>query len=127
MIEKVEKVAEYLSTTFFPTDEVYFSRWWMKPKLVRSELAEKFIKTYDPKDFEQTLPPLHQEKEFLTSGKIAGNSFSFGTFETNDVPYILKVWADNYEPVYVLGAHHGGCSRSYDLLLTTYRWPAAKK
>lgn len=128
MIDKVDKVAEYLSTTFFPTDEVYFSRWWTKPKLVRADLAEKFIKSYDPKDFEHTVQDRNgdRKKLFLSAGKIEGDSVSFGTYEMDDVPYLLKVWADNYEPVYVLEAHHGGCSRKYDLLLTNYRWPPPK-
>lgn len=119
IMTKVEKVAEYLNTTFFPTDEIYFSRWWIKPKLVRAELAEPFIKAYDPKDFEHTVRDAQDEKRFASSGKIIGDSISFRTYETDGVPYLLKVWADNYKPVYVLQAHRGGCSRNYDLLLTT--------
>ncbi|MGB2751271.1 MAG: hypothetical protein WBC19_04380 [Pyrinomonadaceae bacterium] len=124
MIRKLEFVAEYLSTTFFPTSEVYFSRWWMTPKIVRPENAELFIKAYDPKFFEQPVVGVYRQEAVALTGKIAGDSFSFRTYEMDDVPYLLKVWADNYEPEYVLEAHRGGCSRSYDLLLTKYR-PAA--
>lgn len=126
MMNKVDRVAEYLSTTFFPTDEVYLSRWWIRPKLVRTERAEAFLRNYDPKDFEQTVVGERDAKEFSFAGKIDGDSFGIRTYEMDDIPYLLKVWADNYEPVYVLGAHRGGCSRSYDLLLTKYRWPSPK-
>ncbi len=125
-LRKVEFVAEYLSTTFFPLDEVYFSRWWMRPKLVRSDHAEKFVKDYDPKMFEQPVVGVYREEPIALAGKIKGDSFSFRTYEMDDVPYLLKVWADNYEPVYVLEAIRGGCSRNYDLLLTKYRWPPSR-
>lgn len=124
-INKVNKVAEFLSTTFFPTEEVYLSRWWSRPKLVRADVADEFLKYYDPKDFEEPVIDKRDTRSAF-SGKIAGDSFSFTTYETNGDPYLLKVWADNYEPVYVLATHRGGCSKRFDLLLTNYRRPASK-
>lgn len=126
MMRKLEFVAEYLSTTFFPLEEVYFSRWWIRPKLVRADYAEKFVKDYDPKMFEQPVVGIYREEPLALTGKIKGDSVSFRTYETDDGPYLLKVWADNYEPVYVLEAIRGGCSRHYDLLFTKYRWPPSR-
>ncbi|HRI03106.1 MAG TPA: hypothetical protein PLL77_05145 [Pyrinomonadaceae bacterium] len=125
-IRKLEFVAEYLSTTFYPFDEVYFSRWWIRPKVVRTDHAEKFIKAYDPTMFERPTVGVYREEPVALTGKIIRDSFSFRTYETDDVPYLLKVWADNYEPVYVLEAFRGGCSRKYDLLLSKYRWPPSR-
>lgn len=116
-MRKLEKVAEYLSTTFFPLEDVYFSRWWMKPRTVRKEDAERFINSYDPRMFEA--PFIDGKLEaFSFSGKITGDTLSFVTYEMDDMPLLLKVAADNYEPVYVLGMHRGGCSRKFDLLLS---------
>ncbi len=123
MIRKLEFVAEYLSTTFFPLDEIYFSRWWIRPRIVRSEYAEKFVKAYDPKFYEQPFVYNDRHNKFSFSGTIDGDSFSIHTYEMDDMPFLLKVWADNYEPVYVLEAFRGGCSRKYDLLLTKYIEP----
>ncbi len=118
-MRKLEFVAEYLSTTFFPYEQVYFSRWWIRPKLVKAQHAEAFIKSYDPKHFEQPVVGVSRETPLPLTGKVAGDSISFHTYETDDVPYLLKVWADNYEPVFVLEAHRGGCSRNNNVLLTT--------
>lgn len=123
MIRKLDFVAEYLSTTFFPYEEIYFSRWWIRPKLVATEHAEKFIKGYDPKMFEQPSNGVYRRTPISLAGKIAGDSLSIHVYEMDDMPFLLKVWADNYEPVYVLEAHRGGCSRNYDLLLSKYREP----
>lgn len=125
-MQKVDKVAEYLSTTFFPYEEIYFSRWWIRPKLVRNDRAELFIKTYDPKMFEQPFIDEARDKKFIMAAKIAHDSFVIPTYEMDDLPFLLKVWADNYEPEYVLEAFRGGCSRNYNLLLTQYRFPSAK-
>ncbi|HMT09384.1 MAG TPA: hypothetical protein PKA82_15385 [Pyrinomonadaceae bacterium] len=125
-MQKLGKVAEYLSTTFFPYEEVYFSRWWIRPKIVRNDHAESFINAYDPKMFEQPFIDEVRDRKFIIAAKIIRDSFTIPTYEMDDMPYLLKVWADNYEPVYVLEAFRGGCSRNYNLLLTDYRLPSAK-
>jgi hypothetical protein len=125
-MRKLEKVAEYLSTTFFPLEEVYFSRWWSRPRTVRKDDAERFINSYDPRMFEAPVIDAKLEN-FSFSGKITDDSLSFVTYEMDDMPLLLKITADNYEPVYVLGMHRGGCSRNYDLLLTKYIEPTKNR
>lgn len=115
-----ETTAKYLSKTFFPNQEERPFRFWSRePLSITAEVAEKFLKGYDSSKYKKD-PDERWFRENKYSGEIKFASLIFNTSELYDRPILLKIFADNYKPVYLLGAHFGGCSKQFDVLLDDF-------
>jgi len=102
-------VANFLSRTFFPEKEANPANFWVTQSLVVApDRAETFLKTYKPADYDPKPNHLPIKREQL-SGPASDGVIIFQTGELYNFPYLLKIFADNRKPVYILGAHLGGC------------------
>jgi hypothetical protein len=103
------KLANIISETFF-ADGVERRRqfWHMDLFIIKPDLVDKFLKTYKAENYDPAPRWRRLEKENF-SGKIEQGHIELPTGEMFGYPYILKIYADNRKPVYVLGAHLGGC------------------
>lgn len=102
-------VVKFVSRTFFPDDEPKVSNFWgSKSFVISPTIVEPFLKTYRPADYDPGADwrPI---KTAGLSGKIEGGLIVFPTGELYSFPYLLKIFADDLKPVYILGAHLGGC------------------
>ncbi|CAN5350457.1 hypothetical protein BH10ACI2_BH10ACI2_11700 [soil metagenome] len=118
-----EATAEYLSRTFFPNKEKVLSRFWIhEPLTVRPDVAEKFLKGYDADNFRKVVDTDHLRGNKF-SGIVSHSEITFATRELFDSPMLLKIVADNYNPVYLIGDHFGGCRKTYNILLEDFLWP----
>ncbi len=115
-----ETTAAFVSKTFFPNSEMRSSRFWIhEPLRVKAEVAEKFIKDHSADKYEKD-PDERWFRENNYSGEIRFAEIRFNTGELYDRPMLLKIFADNYKPVYLLGDHFGGCSKTYKVHLEDY-------
>ncbi len=94
--------------------------WFIKSITVDPERAARVLAGYDAKQF-RTIDASDPHYKPELAGPIEFGRIKFDTRETNDDPYLLEITADNYEPVYLLEAHLGGCSRRENVLLTRMR------
>jgi len=103
------KLAKIISDTFF-ADGIERRRqfWHMESFILKPELVEKFLKTYKAENYDPA-PEWRRLKKEDFSGRIEQGQIDLPTSEMFGYPYILKIYADNRKPVYVLGAHLGGC------------------
>lgn len=103
------RLAKIVSDTFF-ADGVERRRefWHMQLFVLQPELVEKFLKTYKAENYDPA-PEWRRLKKEDFSGRIEQGQIDLPTGEMFGYPYILKIHADNRKPVYVLGAHLGGC------------------
>ena len=116
-----DKTADYLSENLIGDGKRHSGRFWfIKSITVDPEKAARFLTGYDAKQFRtiNTSDP-HYKPEL--AGPIEFGELTFETRETTDDPYLLEIAADNYEPVYLLEAQLGGCSRRENVLLTRMR------
>jgi hypothetical protein len=103
------KLARFVSTTLFADDEPKRPTFWrMESFIIKPELVEKFLKTYNAGDYDAA-PRWRPLKKEEFSGPIKNGQINLPTGEMFDYPYILKIYADNRNPVYILSAHLGGC------------------
>lgn len=114
-----ESTARYLYKTFFPDKKPFLSRFWInEPHVVKRDVAETFLLDYKADRYLGELPDepfsSHQNKH---TDVIKRGEFQFYTAELFDRPYLLRVSADNYKPVYYIGDHLGGCRATYRIVL----------
>jgi hypothetical protein len=103
------KLATFISDTFFADGAERPPQFWhMQAIVLKPGLVENFLKTYRAEKYDPA-PQWRRLKKENFSGPIMGGEISLPTGEMFGYPYILKVEADNRKPVYVLGAHLGGC------------------
>lgn len=118
-----ESTARYLYKTFFPEKEPFLSRFWInKPFEVKSKVAERFLKDYKAETFRENPSPTDLRPSKY-SDAIEDGEISFYTSELFDRPYLLKIYADNYNPQYYISDHLGGCYHKADILLTDFIRP----
>lgn len=116
-----EKTADYLSENLIGDGKRHSGRFWfIKSITVDPEKAARVLAGYDAKQF-RTIDASDPHYKPELAGPIEFGEVTFATRETNDDPYLLEITADNYEPVYLLEAHLGGCSRRENVLLTRMR------
>ena len=116
-----EKTADYLSENLIGDGKQHTGRcWFIKSITVDPERAARELAGYDAKQF-RTIDASDPHYKPELAGPIEFGRIKFDTRETNDDPYLLEITADNYEPVYLLEAHLGGCSRRENVLLTRMR------
>lgn len=116
-----DKTADYLSENLIGDGKRHSGRFWfIKSITVDPEKAARFLTGYDAKQF-RTINTSDPHYKPGLEGPIEFGKITFETRETNDDPYLLEIAADNYEPVYLLEAHLGGCSRRENVLLTRMR------
>jgi hypothetical protein len=103
------KLAKFISDTFF-ADGIERRRqfWHMEAFILKPELVEKFLKTYKAENYDPA-PEWRRLKKVNFTGKVEQGQIDLPTSEMFGYPYILMIYADNRKPVYVLGAHLGGC------------------
>lgn len=116
-----EATAKYLKSTFFPYREPVFSTFWIEDVEVSPETAEKFIAKHKPENFRRDPPEEAYFKRNKYTDSIKDGEFEFWSRELYDRPLLLKIFADNYRPVYLLGSHFGGCSRRHRVILDEYK------
>jgi hypothetical protein len=111
------KLAKFVSDHFFPNERPRRPEFWhMESFIVAPEAVEKFLKNYKPADYDPAPQWRPLEKDRF-SGRVTGGEITLPTGEMFNYPYILKIAADNRTPVYVLGAHLGGCFPSERIIL----------
>lgn len=104
------KLAQFISKTFLSTDREPEREFWrVGLSIIKAEPVEKFLKNYKFEEYDPDPRWRRLEKKNFT-GPVTNGLISFPTGEAYDYPYILKIFGDNRTPVYVLGAHLGGCS-----------------
>lgn len=111
-----KSTAKYLYKVFLPDDHPFLSRFWIRTVEVKESVAERFLANYKADKFR----PLPADEEYFRQNKYAasiGAHIRFMTRELYDRPLLLKVFADNYNPVYLLGDHFGGCTRVQTIIL----------
>ena len=116
-----EATAKYLTSTFFPYREPVLSTFWIKDVEVNPEIAEKFIAKHKPENFRRDPPEDAYFQRNKYADSIKDGEFEFWSRELYDRPLLLKIFADNYRPVYLLGSHFGGCSRKHRVILDEYK------
>jgi hypothetical protein len=103
------KLAKFVSDNFFPGEELKRPEFWhMKSFIESPETVGKFLKGYKPTSYDPA-PEWRRMKTDQFSGAIIQGQITFPTGEMFNYPYILKIYADNQTPVYILGPHLGGC------------------
>lgn len=104
------KLASFISKTFFEyTDEKPARTFWhAKLFIVEPKLVDKFLKGYKFENYDPAPDWRRLDRKDFTD-KIIDGYFELPTGEMFDYPYLLKITADNLQPVYILGPHLGGC------------------
>jgi hypothetical protein len=111
------KLAKFVSDNFFPNDRPRRPEFWhMDLFIVSPEAVGKFLKSYKPADYDPA-PQWRKLKTEHFSGSFSQGQIAFPTGEMFNYPYILKIYADNQTPLYVLGPHLGGCFSSEMIIL----------
>jgi hypothetical protein len=111
------KLAKFVSDNFFPNERPRRPEFWhMESFIVDSKAVEKFLKNYKAADYDPA-PDWRPLKKEQFSGRVAGGEITLPTGEMFNYPYILKIYADNQTPMYVLGPHLGGCFSSEKIIL----------
>lgn len=103
------KLAAFISRTFF-NDGVARDRtfWQSRLVIVDPKLVDKFMAGYKFENYDPA-PRWRPLKPNNFSGPIEGGSFTLRTGEMYIYPHLLKIYAGNLSPVYILGAHLYGC------------------
>ena len=92
---------------------------------VGSERAEKYIESYkleDFKDFYTNRFYVHHLQQL--KGKFTDGTLKLETRETDVVPFIMRIKADNYETLYFVSSFLGGC---FEGKLQTIEMKSTKK
>lgn len=119
-----EPTAKYLNKMFFLGQEKPLSKFWIyEPQRVKNAAAEKFLAKYRVEDYQKEPEEERSFHENKRSGLVEFGEINFRTSELYDRPLLLKVFADNYRPAYLLGNHFGGCSKTYKILLEDHFLP----
>jgi hypothetical protein len=79
---------------------------------VSSLKAEKYIKNYDPKDYEKRASKFEDEIIKQLSGQSVHSTIEFLTLELDDTPFLLKIEKQGYQTVYLFANFWGGCHQS---------------
>lgn len=111
-----ENVAKFISKTLFPDDRERTDIFWRIPQVVKPDHAEKFIKSYKFEDYDPA-PRWRRLSRDGFSGPVKDGMISLPTSEMYDFPLLLKIYANNLTPVYILGGHLGGCDPAERIIL----------
>lgn len=116
-----DATTKYLNSTFFPYREPVLTKFWIKDIGVQADVAEKFISKHKPENFRREPSEEAYFKRNKYADSIKDGEFEFLSRELYDRPLLLKIFADNYRPVYLLGSHFGGCSKVHKVILDEYK------